>query len=405
MAAHAKLSPSSATRWLNCPGSINLCSTVPRKPVSKYATEGSAAHYLGEWCLRKAAQPVDRLGDYINVKDNGRMNKVKVTADMVDAVQVYVDEVRRVRGELDHAAFEVEKRLPLSAWIPGGFGTADHVAVQPFGKLVIHDYKHGAGVPVDAIGNTQMRIYALGALGVLNEAQVETVQMCIVQPRAPHEDGPVRSDTLTADELLAWGRDVLKPGAKATQDPGAPRHPGSWCRWCDASGVCPEQASGAAQEMFGQPNLPATVEETRAILPNVEALTPERLAEIYRVADELVEPWLKSVKVAWQDHLAANGPAFGYKLVAGRSTRKWADPVRAELEVTDKLGDKAYEDPKLKSVAQIEKTLKSEGLAPDTYAHLVEVTRGVSIAPETDKRPALPPAAEQMFGLPAAEEN
>ena len=405
MAAHAKLSPSAASRWLNCPGSINLCSTVPRKPVSKYATEGSAAHYLGECCLHKAAQPVDRLGDFINVKENGRINKVKVTADMVDAVQVYVDEVRRVRGELDGAEFTIESRVPLSAWIPGGFGTSDHVAVQPFGKLMIHDYKHGAGVPVDAIGNTQMRIYALGALGPVNEAQVDTVEMVIVQPRAPHPDGPIRSDTMSADDLLAWGHDVLKPGAKATQDPGAPRRPGKWCRWCDASGVCPEQTAGAAQAMFGTPNLPATVEEARTVLPDIAGMPPEKLAEVYRISKELVEPWLKAAHVAWQDYLAQHGPAHGYKLVAGRATRKWADPIRAELEATDLLDQGAYEDPKLKSVAQIEKTLKSGGLDPNSLAHLVEVTKGVSIAAETDKRPALPPVPEQMFGLPSNEEN
>jgi hypothetical protein len=345
------------------------------------------------------------LGSMVNVKDLGKTSKWKVTAEMIDAVQVYLDEVLATRSALAGATFEVEKRVSLDAWIPGGFGTSDHIALQMFGRAVVHDYKHGAGVAVDAVGNTQMRIYALGSIGVENRSQVETVEMVIVQPRAAHADGPIRRDEMKVEELFAWGHDVLKPGAKRTQDPNAPLTAGSWCRWCDASGVCPEQTRTATKAMFGESPLPVVVDPAKpSPLPAVGTLTPERLAEIYQVSIELVEPWLKSVKAAWTDHLADHGPTCGYKLVAGRSTRKWADPIRAELEATEILKEEdAYEEPKLKSVAQLEKALKAAGKDPKALAHLVEVTRGVSVAREDDKRPALPANAEQMFGSSESE--
>jgi hypothetical protein len=398
MAAHAKLSPSSSHRWLHCPGAPQLCATVPRKPGSVYADEGTVAHALGERALREGAPPSKFLNEMIK----GGERLFRATAEMCDAVTCYTEHINELQASLVGATVKLEAKLDLTWWIPGGFGTGDFVAVEPLGCLFIRDYKHGAGVPVEVFDseglNSQLGIYALGAVGHRNLNGVEEVDIGIVQPRAPHHDGPIRSHRMAVEDLLAWGQDVLIPGAKATQEDGAELHAGAWCRWCDALDVCQEArrtSLQAASLMFDDEAVPVGVAKP----PDPATLTPDQLARIYSVADKVLEPWLKSVKASWQEYLGKNGPSCGYKLVAGRATRKWLDPDAVELKAGDLLGESIYEEPKLKSPAQMEKTLKSLGHDPKTFADLVTEKRGVSIAPVTDNRPALPAGVETMFEI------
>jgi hypothetical protein len=393
---------------MNCPGSIQLCQACPKKPGSKWANEGTAAHYLGEWCLARGRAAHSRLGDTLNVKIDGKMQKFEVTEEMADAVQVYLNYAAGLFERFKGAGIwtHIEHRLDLGPWIPDSFGTSDLTMIVPLDTLVVVDYKHGAGVPVDVEGNTQMMIYALGALGQFNPHGVDQVEMTIVQPRAPHTDGPIRTMVMSATELQHWGDYVLRSAARECLNPVAVTRAGSWCRWCDALESCPEVAKSAAETMFGKPQLPVVTETEKPNLPNVATLTPDQMANVYRIANDYLEPWLKAVKAAWHNHLRQNGPAGGFKIVEGRASRSWKDELGAELEVGEILGDGAYEEPKFKSPAQVEKALKKIGRKVDDVSHLIESKRGETIAPLNDKRPAKPSAAETMFEIaPPGEET
>ena len=225
MLKHAKLSPSGMFRALKCPGCINACDGIPRKPSSKYAMEGSIAHFLGERCLKRNEAAEAYFGNwgwdngagengiqvsYPTNTDSLRLIQ-KIDDDMCEAVQVYLDEVRCARKAVTGSTFHIEQRLDISWLVPGMFGTGDHVIVEPLGCTYVHDYKHGKGVAVEAIGNTQARIYGLGALGEDNPNAVEEIENVIVQPRAPHPDGRTRRERMDVEDLYAWGYEVLKP--------------------------------------------------------------------------------------------------------------------------------------------------------------------------------------------------
>ena len=378
---HAILGASSSHRWLACPGSIRLSAGMP-STSSVYADEGTAAHELAEKCLSLGHDAADHLGEIIVVNGTG----YEVTDEMAEAVQVYLNVVRQELAEAGEGAeLKVEQRFDLGWLYPGLYGTNDAMVGQPFGTLKVFDYKHGAGVAVEAECNPQLLYYGLGA--AYGDAY-EEVELVIVQPRAYHPDGPVRRYRISIGGLFAWAESVLLPGAKATEDPAAPLVPGEHCRFCPAVAVCPKQHENAlavAKEVFAPvPQSP----------PAPEALTHEDLRRIMDAAD-MVESWLSAVRSHVRT-LLENGLALpdelGYKLVAGKASRKW----KSEEEATKLLQallpdpDEAYAPRKLLSPAQAEKLLK--GPAKKALEEVVEVSRGVSLAPLSDKREAIVPA-------------
>ena len=335
MGKHAKISPSGLSRTLNCPGSIRMAEDVPRKASSKYADEGSVYHHLGELCLLNENDASDYVGQvgWHNNKKTGigsakKAPKNKASYFMCDiteagaeAVQVYVDLCRELWRD---TIVKIEEKLDMSWLVPGMFGTGDFKSIDPLRKLHIVDYKHGAGVAVDVADNPQLLSYALGALGPDNPYAVEEVVIWVVQPRAPHSDGPVRSATMTVRQLYHWGDDVLAPAAKLALSPDAPVAAGKWCRWCAALDRCPEtrkQALTAAKVMFDDAVVPVQKEIE---LPTPMKLDGDQLNKILHFA-EMFESWLKAVKAeAFDRHDRGDEDApADFKIVAGRSSRKW----------------------------------------------------------------------------------
>ena len=381
MAKHSTVGASSASRWMNCPGSVALCAQAPRT-TSIYASEGTAAHKMAERCLEQGLAAITFLGHTIKA-DN---QEFKVDGEMVDAVQQYLDEVRYWAGT-SGSRLEIEKPLDLSWLHPGMFGTADAVVVHKDWVHVL-DYKHGRGVAVDIERNAQAMYYALGALGEGDKRGDIEVHMTIVQPRAYHADGPIRTATMSAKDLRAWGQDVLLPAVKATQDPNAPVSPGEWCRFCDAKPICKgieAHALKTAQQAFS--SVPAVVEDVRPPAP--ASLSPERIGRIL-AAGEVLEDWLKGVREHAANELKAGRPIPGWKLVHGRSTRKWSDEGKAAKALVTYI--EPYEKPKLKSPAQAEKALKAVLDATTRKEVLEPLTHkpegALTLAPDSDKRPA-----------------
>lgn len=401
--AHRELGGSVAPRFLACPGSIRLSRGQPKKS-SDFAKLGTAAHLLAEYTLltwkrdpARGFKPADRLGYFADVdagsflQGKGDGARIAVDADMVAAVELYVETVLAdVRPGYD---LEVEKRFCLDWLHPGLGGTNDALVGEPFGLLRVYDYKHGQGVPVeveypDGRPNAQLAYYALGAAHDEDYAEVELV---IVQPRAPHPDGPVRRKRMPIQDLEAWGETVLKPGARATESPTAPLRTGDHCRFCPALPICPEQrrtALEAAQLAFDDECMPV---EASPVLPAPEDLTPEQLGKLMAVIS-IIAPWLDAVAERVKDDLQRGAMIPGWKLVSGRGTRKWADEQQAEALLLRHLNQDAHER-KLKTPAQAEKAFKQLGLDPALLAGLVARTCGVLVAPETDTRPAVNAAA------------
>lgn len=258
---HARLSASTSSRWMNCPGSVRESEWYP-KVSSWYAMEGTAAHLLASTCLTSGHRPayflnytavvsedptgVDRLFKFETEARRYAAGETgtlfTVTQEMIDAVQVYVNEVLR---ELPARAkrtrhLHVEEYLNLGHVHRDMGGTAD-VFFLKSRWVMLFDYKHGANVRVEVEDNTQLRIYALGALRRYPSA--EGVVMTVVQPR--NGDGAIRRTRYTRAELREFETLVMRR-AKMTEDPGAPLVVGPWCSFCPHRSNCAELAKGDA---------------------------------------------------------------------------------------------------------------------------------------------------------------
>jgi hypothetical protein len=359
-----------------------MCDGLPN-PSSIFAQEGTTAHAVGEMCLAQGDHPSQWIGEIVE--------GMEVTAEMAEAVTVYYDYVRGLLGADDE--LYLERRVSLEKLNPPVqmFGTSDCIIYRKAEKkLFVIDYKHGAGVAVEATGNPQGRYYALGAMLALeNDQPVAEVEIIIVQPRAPHSDGPIRSETVSAAELVDFAADLMD-AAHRTLDEDAPIVPGDHCKFCTAAGVCPglrEQALAVAQSEFGPPD-PRT-------------LLPEQVAELLQKAD-IVEEWVKSLRAHAYATLERGGTVPGFKLVAKRATRKWVNEQDAIAVLENSGGIRARDmyEQKLKSPAQVEKLLAKADrklLAELT----VSVSTGLTMVSETDKRQAAAlSAADEFTALP-----
>lgn len=401
MAAHAKLSPSAASRWLRCPGSIRLCATLPKPPSSRFADHGTAAHALGERCLIEKCDAEryakwwiklsDKWGEspyFLNPTTSKKLEGFEVDVEMVESVQVYLDAVREPGGKIIP-----EQRLSLEHVYPGMFGTADaQVLCEPDKTLWIWDLKYGQGLAVHPEENEQAMIYSLGSLGPKPLPWVEKVNIGIVQPR--HRDGGVMVWETSKKYLLEWKNDVLIPGAKATEAPDAPLVPGEkQCRWCNAKAVCPAllgQALDVAQVAF-KDIVPQEV--PTLTFPNPMDMTPMERAKVASLLTALDD--YKSSFFQYLLELAERGEATpGWKLVRGKANRKWRSEAQVINTLEPILGELLY-DKKLKSPAGVEKL---KGIDKKGLAALWETPEGkITLAPESDKRPAVLPAALNPF--------
>lgn len=340
MTAHARLSASGSARWINCPGSVQAEDGYEDRG-SAFAAEGTAAHALAEACLLNGLDASEGAE-----ASDGEWTPYD-SPDFRESVQTYLDYCRALPGE--HL---VEVELDTRRWIPEGFGTADFVAVDD-DTLHVADLKFGKGVKVDGEGNSQARIYALGAFEALRAMYVvKRVVTHIVQPRLDW----ISTEELTVEELMQWADDELVPAAKAAVQPNAPRRPSEKaCQWCKAKAVCRDRAEAnlaLAQEEFGE-------------LPSASTLSPAELGEIVVRLDELIR-WAGDVK----DHALAEAlqgrPPPGTKIVEGRGRRVWIDDALAAGSLLDAgLAEDVVYVKKINTLTAIEKALgKKHPLLP-----------------------------------------
>ncbi len=389
---HASLGASNAHRWMACPGSVRLEGALPPSPGSAYAAEGTAAHALAETCLSKGVGADDYIGS--------TMDGFMVTQDMADAVEVYLTECRRIMA-IPGIQWWIEKRFsldPLKPPVPM-FGTADFVAWdnKTF-TLYVVDLKFGMGVVVEVVNNPQLRYYGLGALcsDTWVRLKCKNVSLTIVQPRAAHPDGPVRTETLTFTELMKWGHGLLD-AAKATTKPDAPLVAGKQCRWCRAAGICPAQRAHAlavAQTEF-------SVTEPLAV-PDPETIPPAEFAHLLNQL-HVLEDFATAMRQTAQARLERGEEVPGWKLVEKRAVRSWAvdeEAVAAHLTGQGWRSDEMF-DYSLKSVAQIEKLAGGKKkFAEAVPAEMIQKkSSGLRLAPDSDPAPAVILSAGSEFPM------
>ena len=359
-----KFSPSASKRWMNCPGALRLGLEFPPQESSKFAMEGTAAHELAANCLTNRQEAHEWIGEPIEVEDKIFV----VTEEMAENVQVYLDAVRKDMDNegVPFGELSVEKKFSLEG-LPVA-GTNDASFSAPMGDLYVYDLKFGKGMYVEVEDNSQLKIYALGAW---EEARCvnDVIHIIIAQPRYEQAD-PVRMQTLTAEDLLDFKAE-LEIAVKECEKPKAKCHPGDWCKWCPAFGLCPAVTEKAVA--VAMPSLDIT-------FPQPADMTPENISKVMELSG-LISEWSKAVHGYAEKTAKDTGVAYpGYKLIQKKGRRAWVDEVAVENEFEHEFGEVIY-DKKVKSPAQLQKIVGKDRV--DVLTAIPD--RGISLVSESAK--------------------
>lgn len=359
---HSILGASAAERWMNCPPSARLTAGMADEETT-FAAEGTAAHALCEWKVRKA----------LKMRAGRRPASDYWTDEMEECSDDYRDYIFDLVGQAKLTCKDpimmIEQHLDFSCWVPDGFGTGDFLLVAD-GELNIVDFKYGRGVPVYADHNPQMMLYGLGALNLFDCLyDIKTVTMTIFQPRLSN----ISVWSLTTEELYKWAEEELKPKAVMADKGEGEYTPGSWCRFCKARNQCRARAESfleLARMEFRPPAL----------------LSDEEIAEVMQQAGELSR-WASDV-MAYAEAMAINeGKHFdGYKIVEGRSVRKFTDTAAVEKAAKDAGYTDIY-NKSLITLTAFEKLMGKENFN-ELLGKYVEKPKGkLTLVPVSDKRP------------------
>ena len=360
---HAVLSASSSERWLHCPPSARLCESYEDKG-SDYAAEGTDAHELCEYKLRKALgmeaqDPTENLTWF-----NEEMS------DCANGYAAYVlEQVEAAKQTCTDPVVLIEQRVDFSRWVESGYGTADCIIIAD-GTLQIIDYKHGLGVLVSAEENPQMQCYALGALELFDDIyDIDSVRMTIYQPRRDN----VSTYEISKDKLYRWADEVLKPTADLAFVGDGNFLCGEWCGFCKAKHDCRARAA-------------ANMELARYDFKLPPLLTDEEVEEILSRVDDLVA-WASDIKDYALQQAISGKEWNGWKLVEGRSNRKYTSETAVAGAVTD-AGFDPYER-KVLGVTAMQKLLGKSRFEELLAAYIEKPQGKPTLVPESDKRPAM----------------
>ena len=373
MAKHALLSASGAHRWLLCTPSAQLEQKFPAS-TSAYAEEGTVAHALAELTTRYFLGELDEVSYENQIKSEFEPNSY-YNAEMRECAVAYAKFVTgrlaEAKKTCPDAMIILETRLDFSKYVPGGFGTGDCVIIaEPI--LDVIDFKYGKGHRVEAEDNPQMQLYGLGALEQFGDLyEIKTVRMTIFQPRL---SGIEDSSEKTVKELTSWGKSYVKPRAKlADKGEGDFAPSEEACRFCRAKNQCRARA---------EENLKLFDESPDPLL-----ISPEEAGAILAKSAD-IEAWLKDLRELVSGALTAGETVTGWKMVEGRSNRKFADEdkVVAAMKAAGYDESLLY-DRKLITLTQMERDFGKKTLAEILGDLIVKPQGAPTLAPESDKRP------------------
>ena len=368
---HAKLSASSAHRWMNCNPSANLEREFADK-TSEAAAEGSAAHALCEHKLRKALK-------MRSVRPVSKYDSDEMEMYTDSYVEFVLEQIEVAKQHCTDPFVLIEQRLDFSCYVPDGFGTGDCLIVAD--KLLhIIDFKYGLGVLVDAAENPQMMLYALGALQLFDALyDIDTISMSIFQPRREN----VSTWTITVAELKEWAEKILRPKAELAFKGEGEFNPGPWCTFCKAAVKCrarAEEKLALAQYEFAKPPL----------------LTDEEIEDILSRLDDLTK-WANEIAAYAQDAAINHGKQWnGFKLVEGRSVRKYSDEA-AVVAAATAAGYRDIYKKSLISITEMEKLMGKKTFTEVLGGLVIKPQGKPTLVPASDKRPAIHTGANFDF--------
>ena len=373
--AHAVLSASGSKRWLSCPPSARLEREFPDK-AGEAAQEGTLAHALAEARIRHWLGEISENG--LTLRIDSIRHDALYSPEMGEYVQEYVDLcVEKINAAQGVAL--VEERLDFSRWVRNGFGTGDMVIIGD-GVLEIVDLKYGKGVPVSAEGNTQMQLYALGAIEQYGYIYDFThVRMSIFQPR----NGGLSTQLMSVDDLLAWGESI-KPIAELAYEGKGDFKAGDHCRFCRAAAQC---------KALSEYNMEIAKLEFR----DADLLTDDEVSSVLERVDGLVR-YAEKIKTFALAEALKGHKWPGFKIVAGRSNRRITDVVKA-VKLLRKAGyadDVIYKPLELQTITDLEKTITKKKFG-ELLGSVVEKPPGKpALVPEDDKRPEYDPVQSEF---------
>ena len=359
---HSVLGASAADRWMNCTPSAQLTAGMEDETTT-FAAEGTAAHALCEWKVRKA----------LKMRAGRRPTSDYWTDEMEEFTDDYRDFIMDLVGQAKLTCKDpvtlIEQHLDFSCYVPDGFGTGDFLLVADR-ELNVVDFKYGRGVAVYADHNPQMMLYALGALNLFDCLyDIEQVTMTIFQPRL----SSISTWTISAEELYKWAEEVLRPKAELAAKGEGEFISGSWCRFCKARNTCRARAESfleLAKMEFQPPAL----------------LSDEEVAEVMEKADELSK-WASDVMAYAQAEAIENGQHWnGYKLVEGRSTRRFIDEKKVE-EAAKGAGYTDIYNKSLITLTAFEKLMGKDTFKEVLGSYVTKPAGKLTLVPVSDKRP------------------
>ncbi|MDO5299735.1 MAG: DUF2800 domain-containing protein [Clostridia bacterium] len=380
--AHARLNASSSHRWMMCPPSVKLSEQFADKP-SPYAEEGTFMHELSELKLHRYLG--DMAPELIEAQYAEHRNSDFYSDEAESVTDEYVafciETIEAVKTSCIDPLIMVEHRLDYSEYVPDGYGTGDLLIVAD-GVIEVIDFKGGRGVRVDAHRNSQLMLYGLGALLEFDPLyDIHTVRMTIVQPRLSNTS----TYEMSAEDLIHWAETEVHPKALLAAKGEGEFCAGEWCRFCKARYTCRKRSDyhmKLAERDFRQPDL----------------LSDEEIVDILPIADSL-NSWVQDL-IAYATQQAVGGKRWpGYKLVAGRSNRRYT----SETEVIRAAADAGYTDIykiTLLSVGDLEKRMGRKAFRDVVGKFVVKPAGAPTLVPESDPRKPYSDAAGDFASNP-----
>lgn len=374
--AHAILAASKSERWLNCTPSARLEEAIPDEPQTAYALEGELAHELAQIMLNYEVAGTMSSAEYDSNFER-IINHQAFNEEMLDEVPKYVEfcdaEYGQIQTTVPDAMLLIEEKVDFHRFVPDGFGTCDCVIIAD-GTMYVIDLKYGKGVLVSANNNSQLKLYAVGALerfGMLYD--IKKVILTIAQPRRDN----FSMFEMSITDLYDWADTILVDKAQRAWQGIGEQVPGEWCKFCKVKAQC----KALAEERL---------HVTKHDFSDVYLLTDDEIAEMLKIAP-LIKEWLNGLE-AYALKEALSGKKWpGYKLVAGQSRRKWLDEnkVIGRLLAEPDLSEEDVYTQKLNGITIIEKKIGKKRFSELLNDLIIKPEGAPTLVELEDKRPEL----------------